>query len=151
MPSFNIRKRNWLRLEIFAKQLKQLWVSLGGFDRAIIALASPRKMTCHNLFITYVYVRSAYLISRQLSRKGELAILSCWLLVCFLSCVSSFLASTYVLVRFFLSTHAAHPRRRTKTQASTRTKQGGRLEMPDEEEGTCKHIEKSKCHLCLLA
>lgn len=30
-------------------------------------------MTCHNLLITYVYVRSAYLISRQLSQKGELS------------------------------------------------------------------------------
>ena len=41
-----------------------------------MALASPpppRKLTCRNLFITYVYVRSAYLISRQLSQKGELS------------------------------------------------------------------------------
>lgn len=30
-------------------------------------------MTCHDLFITYVYVRSAYLISRQLPQKGELS------------------------------------------------------------------------------
>lgn len=31
----------------------------------------PRKTTCHDLFITYVYVRSGYLISRQFSQKGE--------------------------------------------------------------------------------
>lgn len=52
------------------------FIVLSGFGRAIMALSSaprPRKMTCHNLFITYVYVRSAYLISRQLPQKGELS------------------------------------------------------------------------------
>ena len=68
-------------------------------------------MTCQNLFITYVYVRSVYLISRQLSQKGELSDFKLLTLSVLFRC-----SSTYVRVRFFLSTHAAHPRRRTETQ-----------------------------------
>lgn len=128
------------------------FIVLSGFDRAIMALSSaprPRKMTCHNLFITYIYVRSAYLISRQLPQKGELSDFKLptpgvFLKLCFVVPLHMFVCDSF----FF--THAAHPRRRTKTQASTRTKQGGRLEMSDEEERTCKYIEKGKCHLCYV-
>ena len=59
-------------------------------------------------------------------------------------------SSTYVRSRLFLSLDAAHPRRGTKTKASSRTKQGGRFEMPDEKEATCKHFEKGQGPFVLL-
>lgn len=70
-------------------------------------------------------------------------------LVVFLLSSSSFLSS-YVRWRLLLSIDAAHPRRRTETEASTRTEQGGCFEMSDEAKGTCKHAEKGWCPIYFL-
>lgn len=60
-------------------------------------------MTCRDLFITYVYVRSAYLISRQLPQKGELSDFKLLTLGLFLSCVSLFFYICSCAILFFHS------------------------------------------------
>lgn len=57
-------------------------------------------MTCHDLFITYVYVRSAYLISRQLLQKGELSdsnllTLGAFLVLCFIVVLHMFVRDPF--------------------------------------------------------